>query len=336
MNDEKFYGEIDAEIEEMEKRIVDGPFMGADGELYIYGWKFFNHHGTTKYRGDYYPYNLPGVDDGWSDWTVHPSPAEPDGRACGPGRLHMMRILSADYMKGPWWIWFAQGRGIVGLAQDKCAVHAIRVRRVSELMFCRLVQRGICEKANLQYLHLPAADFRAARLSSAYLLMASLPRANLVEAKLEMACLDNGNFADANFSGADMTAITASRASFLSAKFNNAKMPGAIIEESCFGGASFYRADLRLAHAMGIYAAEADFTEANLHGANFSGAMMPRSSLAKANLTNASFRGADLRYCSLRDAILQDTDFRGAVLIGTLLPSDWRENSITGVDTYVF
>lgn len=60
-------------------------------------FKFLDPTGCTYHDGQAFQYNLPQRGQTWGDWTEHPEPAEPDGNACGPGRLHLMKTMSARY-----------------------------------------------------------------------------------------------------------------------------------------------------------------------------------------------------------------------------------------------
>ena len=71
------------------------------------GWKFLNPRGASEWEGVEYPYSLPAPGEKWGAWMRHPEPAEMDGKASGPGRLHLMRQLDARYAPEAWWVWFA-------------------------------------------------------------------------------------------------------------------------------------------------------------------------------------------------------------------------------------
>ena len=69
-------------------------------------------------------------------------PAKPDGEDCGPGGWHIMKCLNAKYAPKNWWPWFAQGRGIVGESDEKVRVHEIRIRRITRVLFWRVLRLG--------------------------------------------------------------------------------------------------------------------------------------------------------------------------------------------------
>jgi hypothetical protein len=120
-------------------------------------FKFLDPTGCTYYNDEPFQYNLPQRGQKWSEWTEHPEPAEPDGKACGPGRLHLMPKLDARYAPPNWWPWWAQGRDEVGRDSEKAAFATVRLRRVSPRVFARCLRPPF----NWGY----GADLRGADLS---------------------------------------------------------------------------------------------------------------------------------------------------------------------------
>jgi hypothetical protein len=138
------------------------------------GWKFLNPYGATIYNGVETLYPLPRPDEKWGPWFVHPQPVEPDGKDCGPGRWHVMNLMSADFATDDWWVWFAEYRGIIGQSTNKTGVREIRLRRVTRKAFIRVIRWGWCRRANLEGANLIRANLEGANLYGANLYGANL------------------------------------------------------------------------------------------------------------------------------------------------------------------
>jgi len=167
------------------------------------GWKFLNPRGASEWEGVEYPYSLPAPGEKWGAWMRHPEPAEMDGKASGPGRLHVMRQLDACYAPEAWWVWFAEARGVVGEDEEKLGATEVRLRRVTPRAFWRIIRWGWCAGANLH-----RADLYRANLEGANLRMANLEGANLYEANLYGANLYGANLYGANLYGANFHRAT--------------------------------------------------------------------------------------------------------------------------------
>jgi hypothetical protein len=135
---------------------------------YGYGWKFLTPQGTTE-SVEYgsFAYNLPGQGEKWSHPTTHPRPAKPDGKDCGPGRLHVMNELRADYAPRHWWPWFTRynKRDIIGSSRKKTSVKALQLRRVNPKTFARFVRWHGASYADLSDADLSGANLSGANLS---------------------------------------------------------------------------------------------------------------------------------------------------------------------------
>ena len=193
-------------------------------------WKFLDPTGCTYYKGEPFVYNLPQRGQKWAR-TEHPEPAEPDGRACGPGRLHLMKSLDARWAPRDWRAWWARGVVLVGEDEDKGSYQAVELRRVSP-------------RALWRYLRL--ADLRGADLRGANLYEATLSGANLYEANLYEATLSGANLRGANLRGADLR-----RADLRGADLRGANLSGATLYEANLRGANLRGADLRWANLRG-------------------------------------------------------------------------------------
>ena len=212
------------------------------------GWKFLTPYCTTQYEGIEFIYPVPGLSEKWGPWFAHPAPAAPDGNDCGPGRIHLMRKLSAVYAPINWWPWYAEGRGLVGESDEKFGVCEVRLRRVPQRVFWRIIRLGWCHGDNLSGADLRWADLRGADLSGANLSGADLRRADLSGADLSWA----------NLSGADL-----SRANLSWANLSGADLRWADLRGADLSGANLSGADLRRADLSG-----ADLSWANLSGAD--------------------------------------------------------------------
>jgi len=219
-----------------------------------FGFKFLDPAGCTYHNGEAFQYNLPQRGEKWSQPTMHPEPVEPDGRACGLGRLHQMAIMGANYAPVNWWPWWSRGvGGLVGQDDKKRGWHGLELRRVSPRIFARALRPPFCwgREANLS-----GADLRRANLYGADLREANLRRANLRGANLSEATLYG-----ANLSGADLY---------------QANLSWANLRWAYLSWANLRRADL----------SGADLRRADLYGANLSGADLRRADLSGANLTD--------------------------------------------------
>ena len=129
-------------------------------------WKFLDPSGCTFYGGKYFAYVLPRPDQKWADPTEHPDPVEPDGKACGPGRLHTMVSLDAQYASSNWWPWAARGIGdCIGSDNEKSAYAAVQLRRVTPRTFWRCLRPPFNwgKNANLYRANLSRANLRGVK-----------------------------------------------------------------------------------------------------------------------------------------------------------------------------
>ena len=110
---------------------------------------------------------------------THPTPAEPDGQACGPGGFHMMKGLNATYAGSNWWLWDAQWSGLLGEDAEKCRVISVRLKRIQPEELWRRLREGTGRGANLKGAHLWGAHLEGANLKGANLWGANLEGANL-------------------------------------------------------------------------------------------------------------------------------------------------------------
>lgn len=163
--------------------------MRQDWEVDGEGWKFLDPTGATHHEGEAFVYALPGPDQDWGPWTVHPDPVEPDGEDCGKGRLHVMNGLNAVYAPSAWWPWRAQYSGVIGESPEKVGAIAIRLKRVSKYDFWQMLRGGEGQGAYLRRANLEVANLKGANLKGANLWRANLWRANLRGANLEGADL---------------------------------------------------------------------------------------------------------------------------------------------------
>jgi hypothetical protein len=169
---------------------------------YCYGWKFLTPAGTTE-SDDYgsFEYSLPLRGEKWSAVTAHPTPAEPDGRDCGPGRLHVMNKIDAKYAPKVWWPWYVRydTMRIIGGTKEKTSVSQLQLRRIGPKVFHRMIRLGWTKGANLS-----GANLSGANLSYANLRGADLRYANLSGADLRNANLSGADLRYADLSGADL------------------------------------------------------------------------------------------------------------------------------------
>ena len=169
-------------------------------------FKFLDPAGCTYYDGQPFAYNLPGRDEKWSEPTMHPDPAEPDGEACGPGRLHLMNDLGAQYAPANWWPWWARGVGEeIGGDKEKTAFAGVELRRIERRVLWRALRppfnwgkRANLSRANLSWANLSWANLSWANLSRANLSRANLSRANLYGADLSRADLYGADLHEAD------------------------------------------------------------------------------------------------------------------------------------------
>ena len=172
---------------------------------YVYGFKVLDPTGCTYYNGKVFQYHLPGPGEKWAV-TEHPSPAKPDGKACGAGRLHIHCKLTFEYGPRAPWPWFARARreDVVGSDSKKFGATRIELRRISPRVFARMLRLGWGRPANLRWANLSGADLSWANLRGAYLYGVNLSGANLDGANLDGAYLYGVNLSGANLSGADL------------------------------------------------------------------------------------------------------------------------------------
>jgi hypothetical protein len=204
------------------------------------GFKFLDPLGATYYNDKPFYYTLPKANQKWSIWQKHPDSAKkPDGKDCGSGGFHVMKSINAQYAPTNWWVWFAEGRGIVGESEEKFRCIEIRLRRIPIRVLWRIARMGHLRGANLWGANLRGANLREANLWGADLRGANLREANLRGADLREADLWGG----ANLRGADL---------------RGANLRGANLRGADLWGANLWEADLW----------EADLRGANLRGAN--------------------------------------------------------------------
>lgn len=152
-------------------------------EEWRYGWRFLNAAGgtnpTDKEREHYSV--LPRPDQRWSDWTEHDNPALPDGKDCGPGRLHVMNSADARYAPVGWYPWYCRWRqeDEIGCSAEKTSVRRYQLRRVRPTVWWRTIRLGWWRGANLRGADLSDADLSDAGLRGANLSCANLSGANL-------------------------------------------------------------------------------------------------------------------------------------------------------------
>jgi hypothetical protein len=165
------------------------------------GFKFLDSLGATYYQGEPFYYTLPKATQKWGNWQRHPEPAkQQDGDDCGYGAFHVMKKINACYAPNNWWVWFAEGRGIVGESNQKFRCIEIRLRRIPIRVLWRIARIG-----HLSYADLFDADLRGADLSYADLRGANLFDADLRGADLSYADLRGANLFDANLRDADLS-----------------------------------------------------------------------------------------------------------------------------------
>lgn len=228
-----------------------------------YGFKFLDPTGATYYNGIETVYPLPAPGEKWGPEFVHPNPAEPDGKDCGPGRWHVMKRPSADHAPDSWWPWYVQSTGvIVGESKKKFGTTALRLRRISQKAWHRIIRMGWCSSANLS-----GANLFKANLHKANLYGANLSWANLYGANLSGADLYGANLYVANLYGADLF-----RANLSGANLFRSNLFGAYLSGANLSGANLHKADLSWANLSGANLSDANLSGADLYKANLSGA----------------------------------------------------------------
>ena len=141
------------------KKPAPGPWKDPDLDVSALGKLI-----ATSYNGIETVYPLPKPNEKWGLWLEHADPIT-DGNDCGPGRYHIMRKLSAQYAPTNWWPWYAEGKGLAGESAEKFGVHKIRIRRVNDKTFWRMIRLGWCVGANLSGTNLSEANLYRANLS---------------------------------------------------------------------------------------------------------------------------------------------------------------------------
>ena len=197
-------------------------------------FKFLDPSGCTYYQDEPpFAYNLPERGQKWSKPTVHPDPAEPDGRACGPGRLHLMNHLDARHAPANWWPWWARGIDRIGGDEEKTAYTAVELRRIDRHVFWRCLRPPFNwgKEANLREANLYRADLSGANLYRANLRGANLYRANLRGADLYRADLYRADLRGADLSEADLRWANLYGANLDGADLRGANLYGAIWSE---------------------------------------------------------------------------------------------------------
>jgi len=236
--------------------------------------KFLSPDGSTYWQGKPFTYNLPRANEKWAI-TIHPEPAEPDGEACGPGRIHLMRHLDASYAPVPWWPWWAEPAGdtvsvpvydedgnnagireqsnLIGGDSEKSTYVAVRLRRINRNVFWRALRSPFNwgAGANLRGANLRGADLRRANLRGADLTWANLGEAYLRGADLGEAYLRGADLRRANLRGADLRGADLTGAYLTGAYLRGANLRGANLDEANLRGANLGGADLRGANLRG-------------------------------------------------------------------------------------
>ncbi len=158
-----------------------------------YGWRFLNAAGgtnPTNANREHYSV-LPRPNEKWSSWTEHPVPAQPDGKDCGEGRLHVMNRPDARYAPVGWWPWYARWApdDVIGLSSEKTGVRRYQLRRVRPVVWWRMIRFGWLRGANLHGANLYGADLYGANLYGANLRGANMTGADLYGADMTGADL---------------------------------------------------------------------------------------------------------------------------------------------------
>ena len=134
---------------------------GTDSRMF----KFLTPDLATIYDGQRFYYTAPRPGEKWGTPTMHPNPAEPDGQACGPGRLHAMLRLDARYAPSFWWPWWCRGVGReIGRDEEKASFAGLQLRRIEPRAFWKMIRWGWAKGANLSGANLSGADLRGANL----------------------------------------------------------------------------------------------------------------------------------------------------------------------------
>ena len=217
-------------------RLGEG-FMNNQNEhhdeiVWQHGFKFTTGALTTEseeYGSFEYPAPYPG--EKWSAWFAHPSPCEPDGCDCGPGRIHVMNKLDARYAPSGWWPWFVRydKRDVIGRSDEKTGVRAIQMRRIRPKVFHKIARMGYLRGADLRGANLYKADLEGANLYKADLYWADLYGADLYGADLREANLYKANLEGANLYGADLYGADLEGANLRGADLYGANLEGARI-----------------------------------------------------------------------------------------------------------
>ena len=191
---------------------------------YCYGFKFLSPSLATEYKGAETVYPVPGPGEKWGPTFQHPSPAQPDGKDCGPGGWHVLNTFDAQYASHPWYPWFVRYEAsmILGTSKEKTRVSALQLRRIAPQVLWRWLQMGLGSLANLSHADLSHANLTRADLGWANLSDADLGWAKLSHAKLSDAKLNNANLSNADLSHANLT-----RADLRWAKLDGADLTGA-------------------------------------------------------------------------------------------------------------
>lgn len=283
----------------------------SDNEKYRYGFKFLSPLGGTN-EGDKsreFYYRLPYQGQKWSDWTMHPTPAKPDGADCGYGRLHVMLKPSSMYAPPYGQIWFARWRPDMelGRSQEKAGVTGLQLRRIKTATLARLIRYGFFLKAyglnaELNNLRLNDIDLRKSNmrfLISWY--------SNFSSSRLTGAILMSADMRYCIFNSANMQGVVGFRANFTRASMREVNFSGAILQNAVFDGAdltgSWFRdAKLLNASIQRANARAVRFDGANLRGVNFWETRLSHSTFVDTDITDANFDGAILNGVSFAQA----------------------------------
>jgi hypothetical protein len=196
-----------------------------------HGFKFLNPYGATLYKGVETIYPLPRPNEKWGPWFKHPHPAIPDGFDCGQGRWHVMKHINAAYAPKNWHPWFVQARGVTGESREKFGTPELRLRRITNRVFWKIIRMGYCQRADLFGANLRYANLEDADLHSANLRYANLDGANLVGADLRYANLDGANLVGADLRYADLRYADLRYANLDGANLEGARLTNTILDK---------------------------------------------------------------------------------------------------------
>jgi hypothetical protein len=219
---------------------------------YLYGYKALLVDATYPNginRAPFY-YNLPRRDERWSDWTEAPDqPAEPDGRDCGAGGLHIHNRPTLAYAEIGSVLWLARylPEDVLGKSDSKTRVRKLQLSRITRLMLHSMIRCGKLRGADLVGANLTGVTLRGADLTGADLTKADLTGAYLYGSTLIDAYLTGADLNGADLRGANLTGSTLYDANLVGAYLGDANLNGADLRGANLTGASLREADLRSA-----------------------------------------------------------------------------------------